>query len=182
MAILDENELILYRTFKIEYSLITRWLDDRTYRKVIKSEGSQPMPSTFCLETATSLDMLADVLAWFGKLQPPSIPKSVWLRCQLALAEGFTNAVRHAHKGLAVDVPIEIEVSLFNNSIEICIFDHGQPFDLDKKLLEMSSKTHQGSPGGRGLMLMRDIADKFSYRRCDPHRNSLVIIKYFSPD
>jgi serine/threonine-protein kinase RsbW len=98
MAILDENELILYRTFKIEYSLITRWLDDRTYRKVIKSEGSQPMPSTFCLETATSLDMLADVLAWFGKLQPPSIPKSVWLRCQLALAEGFTNAVRHAHR------------------------------------------------------------------------------------
>ncbi|MBS0018170.1 MAG: ATP-binding protein [Arthrospira sp. SH-MAG29] len=179
MAILDENELILYRTFKIEYSLIRRLLDDRTYRKVIKSEGSQPIPSTFCLETATSLDMLADVLTWFGKLQPPSIPKSVWLRCQLALAEGFTNAVRHAHKGLAADVPIEIEVSLSNNSIKICIFDRGQPFDLETKLLEMSSKTHHGSPGGRGLMLMRDIADEFSYRRSDPHRNCLAIIKYF---
>lgn len=151
---------------------------------VIKSEGSQPLsvPYKVCLQTTTNLEMLADVLGWFTNLPQPSIPKSVWLRCQLALAEGFTNAVRHAHQGLSADVPIDIEISLSSNNIEICIFDRGKPFDLEKKLAEMASKTDHGSSGGRGLMLMRDIADEFSYQRTSDHRNRLKIIKYFEQD
>ncbi|MGC9524662.1 MAG: ATP-binding protein [Limnospira sp.] len=150
---------------------------------MIKFEGSEPIsvPCTVRFQTPTNLDRLADVLGWFARLQQPSIPEPVWLRCQLALAEGFTNAVRHAHRGFSSEVPIEIEVSLSPETIEMRIFDRGQPFDLEKKFREMSPETDRGATGGRGLKLMRDIADELSYRPTPDGRNCLAIVKHVDP-
>jgi serine/threonine-protein kinase RsbW len=150
---------------------------------VIKFEGSEPIsvPCTVRFQTPTNLDKLADVLGWFARLQQPSIPKPVWLRCELALAEGFTNAVRHAHRGLSPETPVEIEVSLSAETIEIRIFDRGQPFDLEAKLDQISPQTDRGATGGRGLKLMRDIADELSYRRTSDSRNCLTIVKHIDP-
>ena len=55
---------------------------------------------------------------------------------QLAVAEGFTNAVRHAHKGLPLETPIKLEVTVFNERLEIKIWDYGQPFDLEARVKE----------------------------------------------
>lgn len=150
---------------------------------VIQFEGSEPtsVPRTIRFQTPTNLDKLADVLGWFARWHPPSIPEPVWLRCQLALAEAFTNAVRHAHRGFSSDVPIEIEVSLSAETIEMRIFDRGEPFDLEKKLREMSPETDRTATGGRGLKLMRDIADELSYRRTADGRNCLAIVKHVDP-
>ena len=41
---------------------------------------------------------LGEVLGKYEEVKPEFINQRVWLECQLALAEGFTNAVRHAHK------------------------------------------------------------------------------------
>jgi len=50
--------------------------------------------------------------------------------------EGFTNAVRHAHKNLPLETPIELEVMVLNEHLEVKILDWGEPFDIQAKLKE----------------------------------------------
>ncbi|SKB13157.1 Sigma-B activity negative regulator [Planktothrix sp. PCC 11201] len=147
-----------------------------------------PLPQITQLQVPSSLDSLAKVLSWFDQLYQSFIPKSVWLRCQLALAEGFTNAVRHAHQGLSSDLYIDLEVTILDRQIEIRIWDFGVPFDLMKKIKDITKEIKDtptdsdpplGGGGTRGLLLMRDIADYLSYEHGEDGRNCLLIIKQF---
>ncbi|MGK7890763.1 MAG: ATP-binding protein, partial [Leptolyngbyaceae cyanobacterium] len=76
------------------------------------------------IQVPTDLIALEDVLAWFDQLEVPA-PKMVWYECQLALAEGFTNAVRHAHEGKPANTPIDIEACVAKTSIELQIRSNG---------------------------------------------------------
>ena len=96
-----------------------------------------------------------------------------------ALAEGFTNAVRHAHQGLSSDLQIDLEVTILDRQIEIRIWDFGAPFDLMKYIKDIPMDIDHHSGGGRGLKLMRDIADYLSYDHGEDGRNCLLIIKQF---
>lgn len=131
------------------------------------------------IQLKTDLKNLTDVLVWFDRLYNPLIPREVWLRCQLALAEAFTNAVRHAHKNQPLEVPIDIEVTLTENCIEMRIWDYGSPFDLKEKLKTMPVNHENDSGGGRGLRLLEAIADHLSYTRIAEDRNCLLMIKYY---
>ncbi len=133
------------------------------------------------LQINTGLSALDPVLSWFSRLYDPQIPTSVWIRCQLALAEGFTNAVRHAHEGKPPGLPVDIEVAVWNEFLEIKIWDSGAPFDLEQKIQDMSEKIDPEATGGRGLKLMKDIADSLSYRRTADGRNCLSIVKNYTP-
>ncbi|MGB3265567.1 MAG: anti-sigma regulatory factor [Microcoleus sp.] len=133
------------------------------------------------LQVNTGLSALEKVLSWFAQLYDPRIPTSVWIRCQLALAEGFTNAVRHAHEAKPPDLPVDIEVAVYSESVEIKIWDAGAAFDLEQKIKDMSEKIDRESGGGRGLKLMKDIADSLSYRRTADGRNCLSIVKNYTP-
>ena len=53
------------------------------------------------------------------------MPHKIWLQCQLALIEGFTNAIRHAHAGMAADTPIRIQVTVSHQDINIWILGSG---------------------------------------------------------
>jgi len=143
------------------------------------------LPQTTQLQVPSSLAVLAKVLSWFDQLYQPFIPQSVWIRCQLALAEGFTNAVRHAHKGLSEDLYIDLEVTILEQKIEIRIWDWGQPFDLVQKIKDILKEMNdipmdcEAKGGGRGLKLMYDIADYLSYNKSADGRNCLLISKNF---
>ncbi len=144
------------------------------------------VPQNAQLQLPSSLDGLAKVLSWFDQLYQSFIPKTIWIRCQLALAEGFTNAVRHAHKDLSSDVPIDLEVTILEEQIKILIWDYGPPFDLMQKIQEMPNDFDRPTGGerslkggGRGLKLMRDIADDLNYERTEDGRNCLIIVKNF---
>ncbi|MEG4326962.1 ATP-binding protein [Microcoleus sp. AT3-A2] len=149
----------------------------------LKGKGSEklPMLKKADIQVNTGLNGLSWVLSWFAQLYDSRIPTSVWIRCQLALAEGFTNAVRHAHKGKPADLPVDIQVAVFAESLEIKIWDSGDPFDLEKKIKDISEKVDVHSPGGRGLKLIKDIADSISYERTADGRNCLSIVKNYSP-
>lgn len=131
------------------------------------------------IQINTGLSALDPVLSWFAQLYDQRIPTSVWIRCQLALAEGFTNAVRHAHGGKQPDLPVDIEVVVCTESVEMKIWDSGPPFDLDQKIRDMSEIDPEAL-GGRGLKLMKDIADSLSYTRT-AGRNCLSIVKNYTP-
>ena len=88
------------------------------------------------LQVNTDLNALTRVLEWFEQLKDLSLPKEVWWNLQLALAEGFTNAVRHAHKNLPVETPVQLEIIVFNGRLELKVWDCGPYFDFDAKLKE----------------------------------------------
>jgi serine/threonine-protein kinase RsbW len=76
---------------------------------------------------------------------------------------------------------VEIEVAVFAESLEMRIWDWGEPFDLEQKIKDMSEQDDIDSPGGRGLKLIKDIGDSISYERTADGRNCLSIVKNYSP-
>jgi len=136
---------------------------------------------SFQLQVNTEPKDLSQVFSWFKQLRQPSIPATVWLECQTALAEGFDNAVRHAHRGLPAETPIDIQVTIFTQSIEIRIWDRGCDFDFEEHMQQMPDEVDEMAEGGRGVGIMKKIADHLSYTRALDHRNCLLIIKSYSP-
>ncbi|MEM8503288.1 MAG: anti-sigma regulatory factor [Cyanobacteria bacterium P01_D01_bin.1] len=117
------------------------------------------------LTVDSQLEELAVVQQWFRSLVARLSTEAPWISDQfdklnLALAEGFTNAVRHAHADLPGTTPIEIELVLQTDRVEIFIYDQGQPFDPDS-----ISEPKPGSlrEGGYGWFLLRRLADQVTY-------------------
>lgn len=132
------------------------------------------------IEVLGDLQELDRLLLKFDQIYQDFIPCRDWLQCRLALAEGFTNAVRHAHKNIPQEIPIEIEILLKPNSIEIRIWDYGSAFDLKKFIQETAKKNNGWLSSGRGIPLLNTIADRLDYQRTDQQKNCLLIIKNFS--
>ncbi|MGL5060209.1 MAG: ATP-binding protein [Microcoleus sp.] len=93
------------------------------------------------LDLNTDLKAVAQILGRMEQLESFPIPEAVLHQFKLAAVEGFTNAVRHAHKNLPEETPIEIEIKVFNERLEISIWDLGKPFDFQAKLLEELAET-----------------------------------------
>jgi serine/threonine-protein kinase RsbW len=128
----------------------------------------------------SDLKALDAVLRYFNQLDRTGIPREDWLQCQLALAEGFTNAVRHAHKQLPTEIPIEIEIDLTAAKMELRIWDHGPPFDLEGFLRDNFDRDTRWLGHGQGLPILRKISSHLTYRRSEDDRNCLQIVKFFS--
>lgn len=133
---------------------------------------------TIRTQVNTDLSQLAQVLAWFNQIDHAAVPRFIWLQCELALAEGFTNAVRHAHYNLPVETPIEIELTLYDQAIELRIWDYGAGFDLEKSLQTLPWPNDQDI-GGRGLKIIAQTADVFHYIPVERQRNCLLMIKTY---
>lgn len=119
------------------------------------------------------------MLSWFDHFHELPIPQEDWLQCQLALIEGFTNAVRHAHRGLSHETPIAIEVVATDTYLDIKIWDQGPGFDFQAMLDQKLQTTTSDSEGGRGLRIMYRVADIVEYARTPDERNCLHIRKRF---
>lgn len=106
------------------------WLDEIEQKKELNESSVQQIS----LQVNTDINALTLVLDWFEQLKDLSLPNEVWYQFQLALAEGFTNAVRHAHKSLPAETPIQLEITVFNGRLELKVWDCGPCFDFDAKL------------------------------------------------
>lgn len=124
-------------------------------------------PQRIYLQVNTDLHNLEQVLEWFKQLQNQAVYQAqcFWYQCLLALTEGFTNSVRHAHKHLSPETPIELEITMFRERVEMRIWDYGQPFDLEAKLSEVRElERHRTlSEKGHSFRLMTSLADCVSY-------------------
>jgi serine/threonine-protein kinase RsbW len=145
------------------------------------------------LTVKSELKLLNQVQKWFEQFCFQYLYQFGWseiqvYRLNLALAEGFTNAVRHAHHGLPPDTTIDIEVSLWTDRLEIRVWDRGEPFNPDA-IAEPKPGTLQA--GGYGWFLLRRLSDHVEYERVDGdtlqgnrprgERNCLLIVKYLCP-
>lgn len=130
-------------------------------------------------KSETDPQALKGVLSWFDGFHTLPIPQEDWLQCQLALIEGFTNAVRHAHKGLPPETPVEIAVTVTDEYLDMKIWDFGPGFDFQAMLDHKLKTTNADSEGGRGLRIMYRVADIVDYLRTADQRNCLHIRKRF---
>jgi serine/threonine-protein kinase RsbW len=116
-----------------------------------KQRNPQSAPSSnqqtqkFSFQLSSDIKAVAQVLFWLEQLDSLPIPEALLHQCKLAVVEGFTNAVRHAHKNLPRETPIDLEITVFNDRLEIKIWDKGKPFDFQAKLQE---KLLEKSPFG----------------------------------
>ena len=135
------------------------------------------------LQVETDLHAVTRVLKWFEDFTKPLLPQTIQSQCQLAFVEGFTNAVRHAHQNLPPTTPIELELKVYPDSLEIRILDQGPPFDLQARLqqkLEALSKAEYDPldhTDGRGLIFMHQLMDELAYLRLEDNRNCLLMRK-----
>ncbi|MGB7445069.1 MAG: glycosyltransferase family 2 protein [Coleofasciculaceae cyanobacterium] len=142
---------------------------------------AETLLQSFQLQVHTDFHALTKILSWFEQLKRPSIPEKTWLEFQTVLAEGFDNVVSHAHKELPPETPIDIEVTIFSQSLEIQIWDYGSAFDFEGYLQRLSEEVDEESERGRGLVIMRQVADYLSYTRTTDNRNCLLIVKSYTP-
>lgn len=138
------------------------------------------MVQAIAIQVTTDLDELTTVLDWFEQIHHDKMSTRDWLGCKTALAEVFTNAVRHAHQDMPKETPINLEATLTENSLEVKVFDYGKGFDLSSKLAETNDvDTH--ALGGRGLSLINQIVDTFRYEALEGDRNCMLIVKNYNP-
>jgi len=139
------------------------------------------------LQVKTDLEAITEVWQWFEQFTSPLLPQLFWWECEVALTEGFTNVVRHAHQHLPQTTPIEIELKVFAQYLEMRIWDRGKPFDLQAKLqslcqeqsdaLEQEQSDALEREGGRGLIFMHKFMDELDYLRGSDGRNCLLLRK-----
>lgn len=141
--------------------------------------SAQKQLKQFRLQVKTNLEALVDVLQWFERVTKPLLPEKCRWQCKLALSEGFTNTVRYAHRNLPPTTPIEIEVNVFTQHLEIRIWDWGEPFDINAKLhaLRHSQQDPLEKESDRGLFFMKELTDELQYLRLSDDRNCLIMKK-----
>jgi len=144
-------------------------LTDHADNSPQEKQHSHAAPSQSAhLIVSSRLEELATVQHWFQNLIARfsrALSTSAWVdesfdQLNLAIAEGFTNAVRHAHADLPSSTPILIECEVRSHQIEICIFDQGNPFDPDS-LVEPQPGTLR--EGGYGWFLLRRLVNQVTY-------------------
>ncbi|MEG3863063.1 ATP-binding protein [Microcoleus sp. herbarium12] len=115
------------------------WFKNQRIREAASNSDNQPVHE-ISLQVTTDLKAVTQILYLLEDLERLPIPEVVFHQCKLATIEGFTNAVRHAHKNLPLATPIELSITVFNERIEIKIWDLGEPFDFLAKLAEELSE------------------------------------------
>jgi serine/threonine-protein kinase RsbW len=140
------------------------WLKYKRYRQ---QRCDTPLKKIH-LQVNTELTAVNQVIDWYEQLKHLPISKTFLEQCLLMLVEGFTNALRHAHKDLPLETPIELEVIVFNERLEIRIWDYGQPFDLEEKLNTLRREFEE------------PYQLKVNYTRTFAKRNCLLRVAYLT--
>jgi len=84
--------------------------------------------------------------------------------CGLALAEACNNAIQYAPSE-ARSFPVQIEIQITSNAIEVRITDHTPGFDWPEHI----ALPELGSESGRGLFIINSVSDRAGYLRGQGH-------------
>ncbi|MCT0207929.1 ATP-binding protein [Synechococcus sp. CS-1332] len=144
------------------------------------------------LAVISDLGELETVLSWFERQQHPDVPSDLWMQAQMALVEGFTNAVRHAHAHLVAPPQVQLSLRLSSSLFFLEIIDHGQPFALESAMARVEAEITESAsdPLAReahwGLVMFLKLQKAYgwtiSYTRRDDQSNCLSLSHPLSGD
>lgn len=113
---------------------IFNWLKEQ---KNSQCDRTSDLPiQKITLQLKSEVATVTQVLWWIEQLHNLPIPESVLQLCKLACVEGFIHAVHH-HKNMPSGTPIELAISVFDDRLELQIWDWGKPFKFQEKLNEV---------------------------------------------
>lgn len=159
------------RYIKDNHSGCDRLSRNRSYiptRKLREAKSSQ-------LQVKTNPEALKQVLGWFEQLNQYEVSDTIWLQCKVALAEGFSNVVQHAHQDCSSETAIDIQLNLLPDRLELRIWDSGPGFSLEQALADLPKVIDVDAERGRGLRILNQVADQLSYTSSS-NRNCLLVV------
>lgn len=109
-----------------------------------------------------------------GFLEQHPVPEAVARELHVIVDEVLSNVIRHGYED---DRPREIGLALARSAQEITleVDDDGRPFDpTAAPAPPPRARRGKATPGGLGLVFMRELSDSVSYRR-EGARNRLTI-------
>ena len=139
----------------------------------------------FYLSMESDLSGLQKIIPWFEYHCGELLVQTIFLPMQIILIEGFTNAVKYAHLNLPTETPIEVFVGIFENLIEIRIWDYGLTFDLEEQVqleIKMNAEDSTKRESHRGLLLMDSLTHELSYIRENEAKNCLIMRRKITRD
>jgi serine/threonine-protein kinase RsbW len=154
-----------------------------------KTMNSEALPLTSCLKVTSDLDLISTVAEWFEQFNQPPVPPRLWQEGQIALIEGFTNAVRHAHQHLSPTTPVEIDAKISSETLQISIWDQGDAYDIEFAFAQISQLIHEPNfdPLEReaqwGSIMLLKLRDEYRWQilyQRQNERNCLHIAKTLS--
>ena len=131
---------------------------------------------TFHLEVPADENNLSEVRDFIAKIcDRAGFSKSETNNTKLAVDEACTNIIKHAYKEKGGDIRIDVQAG--PGTVEISIFDRGEPFDWSKvKEPDLDHYVEIGKKGGLGIYLMNRLMDNLSYS-ASPAGNRLSMTK-----
>lgn len=125
------------------------------------------------LQVETDFKAVPVILEWFKQFDQGLLPTQFATQCKLALIECFTVVVRKAHNNLPSKTPIELELKLFADYLEIRILERGMPFCLLAHLIGHLAQTE----GDKSMKYIPLLIDEICSFRLTNKQNCLVMRK-----
>ena len=104
-------------------------------------------------------------------------PRDDMLRLRLVIEELFTNTVMHGH-GAASEAPIRLTLESHAGRVAVTYEDTGPPFD---PTTVAASEPPGRSPGGLGLVLVKQLGRELTYTRLPDHNRLTLVIERAGP-
>jgi len=121
------------------------------------------------MEEIDRLDAFLDALNSLGELEEDRL---TYVR--LVLEECITNAMRHGN-GMNPQKQVTVLAAEKPHELEFRIGDEGTGFDIDS-LPDPTAIDRRELPGGRGVFLIRQLADDARY--CQENKQFIVCFRY----
>ncbi|MDG5766661.1 ATP-binding protein [Balneolales bacterium ANBcel1] len=120
------------------------------------------MGQNFSLTLLSDLEEIDRVTAFVEQLTPVvGCDSDAEHRIMLALTEAVTNAILHGNRQQR-SLPVEITASVDAARLRLTVRDQGKGFDPNR-IPDPRSKENLLKSSGRGVLLMRELADKVTY-------------------
>lgn len=112
---------------------------------------------------------------WFaGHTRAQGLSEQEIRRLGLALSEACINVIEHSYRGQPGN-PIELHLTINEESLVLRIRDFGEKFDLETYEPPDLSVPHEG---GYGVFLIRSVMDEVDYDTSGEHGTTLTLIKH----
>lgn len=91
------------------------------------------------------------------------IEDDIYGNIMVAVTEAVNNAIRHGNK-FDKDKNVFLSLLVEGNQVKFEVEDEGEGFDYDN-LLDPTAPENLENPGGRGIFLIRHLADEVEFTR-----------------
>jgi len=95
-------------------------------------------------------------------------------RCELVFEEVVSNIIRHGYDDDR-EHRICLVLGVHGNNLELLFEDDGVPFDPRRPMAARPAPPPDSDNGGRGLRLLRSVADRLDYERTPTAHNHLTV-------